>query len=71
MRLKTLKYRELIVKLRKFGLDGPFPGGKHPYFLLGNRAITIPNPHGRDVGFKTLKDIIKLLRITEEEFLNL
>ena len=71
MKLGPLKYRELIAKLKRFGLNGPFLGGKHPYFLLKNRAITVPNPHGRDVGLKNLKDIIKLLGITEKEFLEL
>lgn len=68
MKLKTLKYRELIAKLRRFGLEGPFYRGKHPYFLLGDRTIKIPNQHQNEVGKAILKDIIRQLEITAEEF---
>lgn len=71
MKLKPLKYREFIAKLIKLGYRGPFPGGKHPYFLLGKRSVKVPNPHGKDVTVYILKNIIKKSGITEDEFLNL
>ena len=72
MRLKPIKYRQLIAKLRQAGSMGPFPGGRHPYFLLSDkRRIIIPNEHNKDINLKILKRIIVQLGITEEEFLEL
>lgn len=72
MGLNPIKYRQLIAKLKQFGLKGPFPGGKHPYFLLANKLkVTIPNFHNKDVATPILKVIIKKLGITEDEFINL
>lgn len=48
MKLKPLKYGELIARLKKLGLVGPFQGSKHPYFLKGNLSILIPNQHRGD-----------------------
>jgi len=70
-RLTPLKYRELISKLKKLGLTGPYPGSKHPYFLLGGRPIKIPNPHEGDVGKDIIKDILRLIGITWKEFSDL
>lgn len=72
MGLRPIKYRELIAKLRRFGLSGPFSGGRHPYFLFADgRTVTIPNFHNKDITNPLLKIIIKKLGITEEEFLKL
>ena len=68
MKLKPLKYRELIAKIKKLGLAGPFHGSKHPYFLKGNLSILIPNQHRGDVGKELIKGIINQLGITAKEF---
>jgi len=70
--VKSIKYRELIAKLKRFGLRGPFSGGKHPYFLLNNgHRLIIPNFHGKDVSVGILKQITNYLEISEKEFLEL
>lgn len=71
MNLRPIKHRELIAKLTKLNWSGPFGGGKHLYFVLGARKIYIPNPHGGDMPVGVLKDIIKRIGVTVEEFMNL
>lgn len=67
--VKPLSRKDLIRKLRKLGLFGPFSGGRHQYFIKGNRKIFIPNPHRKDIGVKILKRIINDIGLSEEEFL--
>jgi hypothetical protein len=43
--------RDVLIRcLRKFGFDGPYSGGKHPFMVKGDLALTIPNPHHKDIG---------------------
>lgn len=43
-KLSPLSRNELIKKLREFGFDGPYSGGKHLYMIKGNLRLTVPNP---------------------------
>lgn len=71
MRLRPIKYRELIAKLRRLGFVGPFQRGKHPHFLRGDEVVWVPNLHEGDVGKDIVKDIINQLGVTTEEFFEL
>lgn len=66
--LKPISRRELMRRLRRLGFIGPFSGGKHQFMEKGNFKISIPNPHGNDIGKNLLSRIIKDLRISEEDF---
>ena len=67
--LKPVSRRELIRKLRQIGFSGPFSGGKHQFMEHGNFKISIPNPHGKDIGKNLLRRIISDLGVSEEKFL--
>ncbi len=69
--LKPVSRREFVKKLRRLGFEGPFSGGKHQFMKKGSFKICVPNPHGKEIGAVLLKQIIKDLRISDEEFLNL
>ena len=56
-------------KLRKFGFDGPFRGGKHPYVVKGDLVLTIPTPHRKKISVALLSLILKHAGITREEWL--
>ena len=56
-------------RLRKFGFDGPYQGGKYPYMIKGNLVLTIPNPHRRDIGVALLSRILRRAGVTEEEWM--
>ena len=67
--LKPTKRRALIRKLRKLGFDGPFPGGKHQYMRRDALKIRVPDPHGtQDVGLPILKQILRLLQLSDDEW---
>jgi predicted RNA binding protein YcfA (HicA-like mRNA interferase family) len=44
-KLGPVSHNELVKRLRIFGFDGPFSGGKHLYMVKGNLRLTIPNPN--------------------------
>lgn len=69
--LRSLSRRELIRKLHRFGLSGPFSGGKNHYMLHGKLKVFLPNPHRSDIGSKIVKRIIIDIGISEENFENL
>ncbi|SMB98022.1 HicA toxin of toxin-antitoxin [Thermanaeromonas toyohensis ToBE] len=66
--MKPLKRRELIAKLKHFGFEGPFPGGKHSYMKRGSLKIRIPNEHGTDISEDLLQRILKQAGISKEEW---
>ena len=49
-RLGSIKRRELVACLRRLGYSGPYAGGRHEFMLRGMVSVTIPNPHGSDIG---------------------
>ncbi len=53
-RFGPIKRRELIANLRRFGYTGPYSGGKHEFMQRGELSLTIPNPHGADIGPRLL-----------------
>ncbi len=54
-----VKRRELILCLRRLGFTGPFAGGKQEFMQRGGLSLTIPNPHGRDLGPKLLAKLLR------------
>lgn len=70
-KLSPIKRKDLISKLRLFGYDGPFAGGKHEFMIKGTIRLTIPNPHKSDIGVELLNRILKQAKIDKEEWLKL
>ena len=54
-----IKRRELVSCLRQLGFSGPYAGGKHEFMQKGDLSLTIPNPHGRDIGPKLLAKVLR------------
>ncbi len=63
-----LKRRELIGYLRRLGFAGPYSGGKHEFMQRGNLSVTIPNPHGREIGPKLLGKVLQQAGIGREQW---
>jgi predicted RNA binding protein YcfA (HicA-like mRNA interferase family) len=61
---------ELIWKLKKCGFSGPFSGGKHSYMKRDKYRQIIPNPHGKAISSKLIKEILKQANITTDEWLS-
>jgi len=70
-KLTPVPYRVLIKKLKNLGQEGPHSGNKHPYMIIGETVIILPNPHqGRDVDVRLIKTILKDVGISREEWLS-
>jgi predicted RNA binding protein YcfA (HicA-like mRNA interferase family) len=65
---RPVKRREFIAALRRLGFEGPFSGGKHEFMTRGDLVLTIPNPHGRDIGIGLLKILLREAGITRKEW---
>ena len=63
-----IKRRDLIYYLRQLGFSGPYAGGKHEFMQRGSLSLTIPNPHGRDIGPKLLAKVLRQAAIERREW---
>jgi predicted RNA binding protein YcfA (HicA-like mRNA interferase family) len=68
-RLAPVSWEDLVRGLRRFGFDGPYRGGKHPYMVKGDLVLTIPNPHRKEISVDLLRRILKRAGIAKEEWL--
>jgi len=66
--MKPISRRELIRRLRFFGFEGPFSGGRHSFMRHGQVKLRIPNPHQGDISVPLLKEILKQAGIMEKEW---
>jgi len=67
-KLSPLPWRGLIRTLKKFGFEGPYFGGKHPFMVKDDLVLTIPNPHKGDIGVDLLSRILKQAKISREDW---
>lgn len=63
-----IKRSDLVKYLGKWGFDGPYSGGKHPFMVKGDLTLTIPNPHQKDIGREFLIRILRQAGISKEEW---
>jgi len=67
--LTPVSRRELIQRLRQLGFQGPYEGGRHVFMLRGDRRLTTPNPHRREIGVDLLRRILKQAAVSKREWL--
>jgi len=68
-RLTPVKQKELIKKLKLFGYNGPFSGGKHLFMIRYDVRLTLPNPHQKEIGVDLLKRILQQAEISVDEWI--
>jgi len=68
-KLSHVSHSELVKRLKTFGFEGPYSGGKHLYMVKGNLRLTIPNPHKQNIGVDLLTRILRQAGITREEWI--
>jgi predicted RNA binding protein YcfA (HicA-like mRNA interferase family) len=61
---RPVKRRELVAALRRAGFTGPYSGGRYEFMQNDDLVLTIPNPHGGDIGITLLKIIVRQAGIT-------
>ena len=67
-KLSPVSFNELVRRLRNFGFEGPYSGGKHLFMLKGDLRLTIPNPHRQKIGVDLLTKILRQAGIPREEW---
>jgi len=67
-RFGPIKRRELVSYRRQLGFSGPFAGGRHEFMQKGDLSLTIPNPHGRDIGPNLLAKVLRQAGIDRSEW---
>jgi predicted RNA binding protein YcfA (HicA-like mRNA interferase family) len=67
-KLSPISCSNLVKKLKKFGFNGPYHGGKHPYMVKGDLVLTLPNPHRKEVGIDLLIRILRQANIDKERW---
>ena len=63
-----IKRDDLIRALRKAGFEGPYAGGKHQFMVRDELRLTIPNPHGGEIGRPLLIRLLRQAGIDREEW---
>ena len=69
-KLTPIKRTELINRLKRFGYNGPYAGGKHLYMIKGKLRITIPNPHKKEIGIDLLSRILRQAGISKKDWIS-
>ena len=67
-KLGSISQRVLVQRLRKFGFEGIYQEGKHPYMIKGNLVLTIPNPHEKDISADLIVRILRQAGIKRGEW---
>jgi predicted RNA binding protein YcfA (HicA-like mRNA interferase family) len=62
------KRKDLVAGLRSLGFEGPFSGGKHEFMQRGTLVVTIPNPHGADIGVGLLKVVLEQAGVSRKQW---
>ncbi len=70
-KLVPVSWKECVRRLRKFGFEGPYWGGRHPYMLRGDTSLTIPNIHRKEVSIDLLSRMLKQADIGRDEWLKM
>lgn len=68
-KLSPVSWSDLVEKLHKFGFEGPYRGGKHPYMVKDDLVLTIPNPHRKEIGVDLLARILKQAGISRRKWI--
>ncbi len=68
---KSLSLRNLIKKFKKFGFDGPYPGGRHMFMIKGDLKVRVPNPHKSDISKSLVSEILRQAGISAKDWDNL
>ncbi len=66
--LGPIKRQDLIRHLKQLGFKGPYSGGKHQFVIKGSLTLTVPNPHGGDIGIGLITRILRQAGIDKDEW---
>ncbi len=70
-KLTPTSWSNLVKKLKQFGFDGPYRGGKHPYMVKGDLVLTLPNPHRKEISVDLLVRILRQANIDRNRWIEI
>lgn len=72
-KLRPLKPIEVVRRLKKFGFEGPFAGGRHVHMVNKEKKLVIPIPYhqGKEIGVGLIQTILKEAGISREDWFKL
>lgn len=70
-KLSPISWSNLVKKLKQFGFDGPYRGGKHPYMVKGELVLTLPNPHRKEISVDLLTRILRQANIERNRWIEI
>ena len=65
---KSISWKKLTQKFRKFGFGGPYAGGRHLFMKKGEIRVVIPNPHEGDISKGLVARILRQAKISLDEW---
>ena len=68
-KLGPVSWRVFVNRMKKFGFDGPYQEGKHPYMIKGSITLTIPNTHDGDISPDLLMRLLRQAGIERNKWL--
>jgi predicted RNA binding protein YcfA (HicA-like mRNA interferase family) len=70
-KLTPVSWPEFVRRLKDFGFEGPFQGGRHPYMIKDSLVLTLPNPHRTEISVDLLVRILRQAGISRDEYLKM
>ena len=64
-----VSWKLLVKRLKDFGFEGPFSGGRHPFMIKVDFVLTLPNPHKQDISVDLLSRILKQADIKRDDWI--
>ncbi|MDO8564550.1 MAG: type II toxin-antitoxin system HicA family toxin [bacterium] len=65
---RSISLRVLIRRLREFGFNGPYSGGRHLFMIKGGLKLRVPNPHRKDISGSLVAEILRQAGISKHEW---
>lgn len=65
---KNISWQKLVRRLKEFGFNGPYSGGRHLFMIKGDLKLHIPNPHHGDISPHLLSEILRQASILSKEW---
>jgi len=65
---RSVSLRVLIRRLREFGFDGPYSGGRHLFMVKSELKVRVPNPHKGDISGSLVAEILRQAGISKAEW---
>ncbi|MFA4975063.1 MAG: type II toxin-antitoxin system HicA family toxin [Candidatus Paceibacterota bacterium] len=68
--LNNISFKNLVIKFKHLGFNGPHAGGRHLFMSKGNFKVRVPNPHKGDISRSLVAEILRQAGISKDDWNN-